>query len=187
MCLGFLPCKMPLAHRVVMTVTSLPPREALRTGPGAFKVLPEAREWKRRGEQRAQGLKSEVNPRQDRRTGLRQKASLRVLLFPFREAWAQGQHSRRQCGVRAAGRRPHAEAQLSAAGRGPGSGDWGLGARSRAGSGAGGPGRGGRSGSGGEERGWGPHAGSQPALCATLLNGAGVCARGLARISRAFP
>lgn len=51
-----------------------------------------------------------------------------------------------------------------------------------------GPGAGGgRSGSGGEERGWGPHAGSQPALCATLLNGAGVCARGLARISRAFP
>lgn len=133
------------------------------------------------------------NPRQHRGAGLRQKARLRAgLAFPCLQSLgaARPESQPAGCPRSAAGRRPHVEAQLSAAGPGSGRsgvrgwepGCWGPGAGGGGTLGAEGP----RAGSGGPGP-PGPHAGSQPALCATLLNGAGLCARWLARISRAFP
>lgn len=119
---------MHLPPRVVMPMRSLPARRLLEQS------LERSRCHLNQENGKVEGLKSWVNPRSGRRAGWRQKAGLRLLLFPFLDAWALGDPSRRPSGVPAAGRRPHVQAQLSAAGlgrrsavrgAGAGGGDWG--------------------------------------------------------------
>lgn len=58
--------------------------EALRTEPGALKVVNEPREWKSRGEQKVERLKNRVNPRWNRaRTALRERPTWPVFFSSF--------------------------------------------------------------------------------------------------------
>lgn len=132
--------------------------KALRTEPGALKVVNEPREWKSRGEQRVEGLKNRVNPRWNRaRTALRRKTNLTCLLFLFPPKPHWGGRGKAALSCRAL---PGLPLPRGAAGATRGR----RGARGR--------GMAGRSGA--------------PALCEPHWMG-DVRARGAARISRAFP